>query len=421
MNKISAYSGMSRELICSKAARKTADLVKVDHLAFSFPLANLRHCSGASSVTPNYVYKGTTVYKSTTVFPRVPVVESFTPVGLSHEESISAINSYKMDCRSVLAEYYEKTLSVFIDFILGFELSTPRDKGFHGYSNSLSIRTKNGVDVGFVGIGGQRDTAYIQLSGLACKHLFEYTNLTELHHWLNAVLGVDKLSRVDLARDDFDGNFDVSYAEKAYEDGFFRTGKGGPMPEDLPVKRSRLGPDGKRVYSVEMYQVGIRTSPVYWRIYNKKLEQGIDNEDLSWYRSEVELKKWSVDVLLDLDAAFAGVCPFAESITSSVGIRTKSMNKTKEACLGLAHSVKWIRHAAGRALGDILEVLDGDIEKTLGLILPENTGRKLGLPSTYNDLINHAMGGLKSGYRLGIPPTYHEFESNALGGVNYGY
>ena len=78
-------------------------------------------------------------------------------------------------------------------------------------------------------------------------------------------------------------------------------------------------------------------------------------------------------------------------MTNSVGIRTKSMNKAKAACLDLASRVKWIRHAAGKALGDILEILDGDIEHAMGLILPDDSGGKLGIPPTYHKLINHAL------------------------------
>jgi len=39
-------------------------------------------------------------------------------------------------------------------------------------------------------------------------------------------------------------------------------------------------------------------------------------------------------------------------------------------------------------LGDILETFEGDIERTLSVILPEETGGKFGLPPTYKQLIN---------------------------------
>ena len=64
------------------------------------------------------------------------------------------------------------------------------------------------------------------------------------------------------------------------------------------------------------------------------------------------------------------------------------MSKAKEVCLDIASRVRHIRRSAGKALGDVLEVFEGDISKTMGLILPEETGGKLGIPLTYQQLIN---------------------------------
>jgi phage replication initiation protein len=372
-----ALSPLADELINKRLIAKK-DTVIVDHLAFSFPLSQLRHChkAGFAGYSP----------KNQPYFPLPPKVEN------SDGKSLEQIEKHALFVKKQLSDFYFRTLKIFVDHVLGFTVSAPRDKGFHGYTNSLTMKSQTGVDVGFIGLGGQRDTVYIQISGLGCKNLFGYTDKFKLHHWLNTVLSISFLSRVDLASDDYDGIFDCDYADKAYRDGAFRTGKGGAMSVFKNASEYTYDNSFNKIFDVEMVTVGKRTSPIYWRIYNKKLEQQIINEKLNWYRSEVELKKWSVDCLLDVDATFAGINVFSQSMENTQGIRTKSMSPTKEACLELASRVRWFRHAAGRALGDVLELVGGDISKAFGLLLPDEIlGDKLGIPPTYKKLINNAL------------------------------
>lgn len=369
------YSALAERLI-DKRIKKENEQVKIDHLAFSFRLSELRHCAkaGFSACSVN-----------TLLFPQMPKIENHTA------QSDESIQRHKEFVSNQLADFYIKTLTVFVEYVLGFELSLPRDKGFHGYKNSITLLAGNGSEVGFIGIGGQQDTVYIQISGQGCQYLFSHINNFDLHHWLSKVLSITHLSRVDLACDDYDQNFDCRYAHSAYREGWFRTGKGGKMASMKIADEFTYDNDFNKIFSVEMINIGQRSSPVYWRIYNKKLEQGIQESELVWYRSEVELKKWNVDALLNPDLAFAGINKFAQSMINNVGIRTKSMSKSKQVCLELASRVKWFRHASGKALVDILEILDGDIEAAIGMILPDKSGQKLGIPPTHKQLINYAL------------------------------
>jgi phage replication initiation protein len=163
-----------------------------------------------------------------------------------------------------------------------------------------------------------------------CKHLFSHTTPSVLHHWLSKIFTVSKLSRIDLTFDAFDGNFDCDYAVKAHENGLFRASSRGRYPEISSKNKYSNGTDLKNVLTQEMICVGSRKSIVYWRIYNKKLQQAIKQDNFSWYRSEVELKKCTVDSLLDIAATFADLCSFAESFDLDKGARIKAMsNATK--------------------------------------------------------------------------------------------
>jgi len=390
-NKKDVYTQTAEALI----AHEKSDAIKIDHLAFAFPISALRHCrkAGAANLQMELVtgYKKSffdnkdvpqiTRIKRHGIYPKPPVIKSSQAFGIDEYEA------HKEKVSELMTDFYERTLKVWVNHVLGFEMSPMRGRGLHGYKDSMTLRA-NGVEVGFIGLGGQRDTIYFQISGTGCKSLFSHTTPFVMHHWLSKVFTVTKLSRIDLAFDDFDENFDCDYAEKAYKDGWFRTSNRGPAPVINPNHKYTYDTDLNKVYTQEMVCVGSRKSLVYWRIYNKKLEQGIKQDDLSWYRSEAELKKWSVDSLLNLAATFAGLCPFAGSVDLDKGVRTKAMSKAKEICLDVASRVRHVRRSAGKALGDVLEAFEGDISKTMGLILPEETGGKLGIPPTYQQLIN---------------------------------
>ena len=385
------YSNKADELI----AHKKSNNIKIDFLAFTFPISALRHCRKAGSAnTATKIITGTKksffsdkevtqtkLAKSYGIWPHPPVIKSVQTVGIDDYEK------HKEEVDKKMLDFYEQTLKVWTGEVLGFDISPMRGKGFQGYKDSATLRFL-GKDVGYVAIGGQRNTIHFQISGTGCKALFEHTTPFVIHHWLHKVFSITKLSRIDLAYDDYDNNFNCDYAEKAYVDGFFRTSNRGPSPEAEPKNKYKYDSNLNKVFSQEMFCIGSRTSVVYWRIYNKKLEQGIKQDDLTWYRSEAELKKWDIDSLLNPAATFAGICPFAASIDLDKGIKTKAMSKAKEVCLDVAARVRHVRRSAGKALGDILEIFHGDIEHTMGLILPEDTGGKFGIPPTYQKLIN---------------------------------
>lgn len=379
------YSDTAQNLIDNRIKRfkkHESNQTIIDHLSFSFPLADLRHCKRSPSM-------GST-FDTQTIFPQMPEIkDELNTEGLNVDEVLAAIDAQKLRVSNQMADFYMNTLRVFSRYVLGFELSIPRDKGFHGYHNSMNLVTESGSQIGFVGIGGQRDTVYFQISGEGCKHLWSHTTPFILHHWLSKVLSISNLSRIDIARDCYDDVFNCNNAERDFFNGAFHRKKGG---RNLKMgNHDSISID--RVYDVEMKSFGKRTSPVYWRIYNKKLEQGIDDRSLVWYRNEVELKKWSVDCLLDPDSTFAGICDFSQQMINSDGVQTSSSAKVSKAGTDLASRVKWVRRMCGKALADILEITEGDMQTVLGLLVPDKyvTGKSLDVPNIYKDILTEQL------------------------------
>ncbi|OXD04874.1 phage replication protein [Vibrio parahaemolyticus] len=365
--------------------------VHIDYLCFTFAVKDLRHCHDAvRRLHKHEEYKGfakSGLLQRHCRAPKFPAPPVFNPTVAKTSEEIEAYNKAFELC---YRNYLEDCLRIFTNQVLGLSLSAPRGLGFQFYTESMKLTSPDGEDFcGFVGIGGNNDTVHFQINGTGCKHVFARRPTWSLHDWLTNVLGVQTLARVDLAYDDYDGIFDCEYAYKAWRDDCFRTaerGRGPVLHEDMTI--ASIGKDGKPIYTKEQYSIGSRTSRIYWRIYNKALEQKLANTGLVWYRSEVELKKWNVDVLLNPAGAYAALNDFAASISTAKKFNTKPV-ATKRAALDLLASAHWMRRQYGKILNSLIEFHEGDIETVVGSLVRDGT--KFTFPDTYGKLVTHIL------------------------------
>ncbi|HAK7672626.1 TPA: replication initiation factor family protein [Salmonella enterica] len=291
---------------------------------------------------------------------------------------------YQRQLDDYLHEHYNavyQRVFLFFDRIFGLSVGPVRSRGMQGYTHSCRLFSADGQhECGWLMFGGnnQKGTVHVQISGAGCRYLFMHTTPYLLWNTLRG-LGVTRLSRIDLCFDDFTGNFDTAYALTAYKDRAFLTGKGGRV-QVLDVRRPVVGDTlkGDTVY------VGGRTSQIYWRIYDKALEQNI--EGVTWYRSEVELKKVTVDVLSNVDAYFAGICDFSASVLSKYIEHVKQLlrdkqqtNKNMLPCLELLSKVKRARRQFAKIAGEVLNVFDGDTGAAFGLLACDDAVNKFSL------------------------------------------
>ncbi len=340
-----------------------AGRIIVDHLAFSVPLSSFKSLELAGSET-------TKKYR----WHKMPNHKSWSTIQNSVARQ-AAIDKFNTDSCDALFDRMKQ----FTTEILGLTISAPRDKGLHGYQNSYRLLDCTGrIELGFVGVGGNNNTVYFQISGTGCNHVFDNLSPFVLHFWLSKVLQVSHLTRIDLAFDDFDGNFDCEYAIRAYQDNAFQGFKGGPIPKLSPCPEYQ----GSELVGY-IVKVGSRKSNTYWRIYDKAAEQGLKSQ--VWYRSEVELKSFNVDALINPALAFAGLNPFSASINIEHGscLRTS----IKRAALDMAGRIRWARQQCGRTLSDILETFGGDIFLAFGALCDERGG-KFSIPDTQSRLLN---------------------------------
>ncbi|SDG73326.1 replication initiation factor domain-containing protein [Propionivibrio dicarboxylicus] len=167
----------------------------------------------------------------------------------------------------------------------GFGIGANRRKGHLNYKDSWVL----GDGYGIFGTGGHSvaGTSLISLSGEGCCVIKDWL---AVHDFIKEHRG--RITRVDLAHDDYEGLISLEQLRDWYEAGDFHAGKGHP-PAGEYVDDFGSG-KGKTLY------VGNRKNGKLLRIYEKGKQLGDPRS--SWVRWEVELhnrdRRIPLDVLL---------------------------------------------------------------------------------------------------------------------------
>ncbi|WP_233968019.1 replication initiation factor domain-containing protein [Pectobacterium polaris] len=248
-------------------------------------------------------------------------------------------------------EALEFRLTGLVSKFLGLHLSPATGRGYQGYLDHHAILDVDGKqNCGVLAHGGNAGTFYLYLNGTGCKRFFEKNTPENLHGFLNEILQVYRLNRLDIAYDDYSGATNAQSVIDAYDAGAFYAGRGVSPQIQIIMTRREQKSLGETVY------VGSRTSQVYWRTYDKNAEQKISDPATPWIRHEAELKKISTDLLLDVDAAFAGCNKFAAALvaTEPVVVRTP----VEKVSVSLESKISWARRAVGKTLRDLIDFFD---------------------------------------------------------------
>lgn len=218
--------------------------------------------------------------------------------------------------------------------ILGGEVVEGR--GVHFYEHGLRIMSGKAL-LGAVWFGGdhQLGTVHCQIPGTGWlsgddsmnRKLFELLQEFEVPY----------LSRIDLARDCFEGESDFDSMTQAYEDGFFKPSRG-VMPSTWAVVDRHRG---------STRYVGRRENGRCIRGYEKSMQLARVS---GWFRVEVELRsvgrRVPIEAVMDPAAYFAGTCRFCADLADSSRVtKVKTRRSTVE--LTLSHMTDYGRIAYG--------------------------------------------------------------------------
>lgn len=260
-----------------------------------------------------------------------------------------------------------------LEAIFGFAIFAKRDKGANFYRDSYEVG--NGIDrLGLVCHGGQRGTVLVSISGsglMAAKQGWEL----RLYEFLKRKATSPRITRVDLAHDDFEGERSVEWLEEQYDAGGFNSG--GRMPDCEKRGNWKYKADGELMSKKgRTFYVGHRENGKFFRGYEKGRQLGDANSP--WLRFECEFKSVDrdipFDVLLQPGAYMAASYPCLMFIS-----KTQQRIRTTKKALEISYEnmKAWLKKQCGAALWvatqiDGLEVLkelvrEGDIPKRLNV------------------------------------------------------
>lgn len=177
-------------------------------------------------------------------------------------------------------------------------------RGLHFYKYALNIGHHEKI-LGKICFGGQGDTILTQITGAGCQFAdmgWEYN----LYQFLTNFAEHAKLTRIDLAHDDFDGSYlNVVDANKSETNGDFMLTNKRPTVELLGDWKHHNG-KGRTL------QIGKRENGKLIRIYEKGKKFG--DKESPWCRAEVEFGSkcghLPFEMLLSPTEYFIGAYPF---------------------------------------------------------------------------------------------------------------
>lgn len=297
------------------------------------------------------------------------------------------------------ASFQSLVSAVFGDHVLSLAQKFTTGRNF--FRNSIGLDNK----AGFLAFGGnnkvlnykgqteiRHERVQFYISGEGCRQI---TDWTRVYRALSGRLSQysPKITRVDIAYDDLQGQRDVDYARDTYQAGLFAGNGRPPKGQFIDDMGSS---DGRTMY------VGSRDSGRYLRVYEKGKQLG---ESLSpWVRWELELSAKQIqiplEVLLRPKAFLAGGYPCLDWI--STARETVEVKKKRES-IEFQHLVNHGRRAYGSLVNYMMtkrgmtpdqivselikEGVPGRLVWTVNEVIPEETAA---YRETHSQLYTHA-------------------------------
>jgi Replication initiation factor len=198
----------------------------------------------------------------------------------------------------------------------------------------------------------QRGTGLLSIPGGGCAFVRDWPQLVS---FLRDDLG-GRITRIDLAHDDYEGVHSVDNAVRMYQEGLFNSGGREPKPGQAG---NWIDPDG----SGRTFYVGGRKNGKRLRVYEKGMELGKRFDP--WVRWEVELHNidrvipWEVP--LEPGRYLAGAYP-ALSFVSADTCRIRTLRKTD------AITLERLKHHARMSYGQLIGTMQDRLQDPAAVV-----------------------------------------------------
>jgi len=236
-----------------------------------------------------------------------------------------------------------RAFSESIEDIFGFGITKKYEKGRDFFADAWEL----GDNYGHFAMGGirQRDSILIAINGQGCLAAREGWEL-RLYQFLTSPECVSpRITRVDLAHDDFDGSqLSVHDFDRAWDEGGFDRFGNRPEPQNYGSWKNN-DPIGKGL----TFYAGTKSSSQLFRGYQKGKQLGSPNSP--WIRAEVQFSNHDkiipFDILIDPSSYFVAAYPILKHYSPNItGKRTETVRKIAEA--GIEHFTKYTKLGYGK-------------------------------------------------------------------------
>lgn len=231
-------------------------------------------------------------------------------------------------------------------------------KGLHGYAWTMPLEIPDGEHKAIVAAGGKNhETVLYSFTGKLCGYI-KYDVLEEL---LNELGG--RITRVDLALDDLQGQYTVHEVREAYKNGEFRNRGQNPSSQ-------LAGPwDSEELWGEGLaYYIGKIKNGKTLCVYEKGKQLG--DKDSNWLRFEVRLARQDRDIPNDVlsspEAYFHGAYKWLERLAELPG-EFRGFVQREETQISIMHLVHHCRRSYGKVLF-ALRALGLDAEKVFSTV-----------------------------------------------------
>ncbi|RUL66810.1 hypothetical protein EKH79_03090 [Dyella dinghuensis] len=216
------------------------------------------------------------------------------------------------------------------------------------YDHHFKLHTADGDVCGVIAFGGERQrfTTMIQLTGAGCAHVQAWGRVRDVLEQMSA-----RVTRVDVAHDDYEGAHNIDDAIRWHSEGLFTTTG---RPPALQVVGWDDG-SGKTVY------IGKNTGNQQLCVYEKGRQQGARDDDASvnWVRWEArfgsEYRDIPLDVLTNPVAYLVGHYPVMKYWIDALCSRMRTARE--RVASNLSHSLRWARRQYGSVINLLVENL----------------------------------------------------------------
>lgn len=300
-------------MICTKAgcSSMSDQLCIIDYLSFTW-------CPEVLVPLRRIVQAGRLALRDTEEGQRI---RTFADLINAHEEAGEPLNVQQMeyDCLDALKTFF---MSSGKDLFAGCEYSTAdlwedhfqlieRPSGVFGYRRAFDL-VLDGHTIGLAATGARQGSCYISITGRGCK-LMDMGKTAALLSSLPYI----KLTRVDIALDDFAGLTGFEQSRSAFLDGKFIT-RGKPPECDIACSGGKPKKGDRSIEYTKgcTFYVGSRAGGKLYRGYEKGRQQG--DTDSKWFRHEVEFRSANREIPLHVltkpDSFFAGFYPYLAEV-----------------------------------------------------------------------------------------------------------